>query len=326
MRREFKAILILAEPARTRRDERILIRLLRDPRFDWPLFTRTAEAKLIGPFILFQLRKHELLDLVPPTAAAKLRDVYESVASRNAVLLHDLKAAGQVLDRAGIEWVPLKGAALLHFGIYPDRGLRSLSDLDILARPQECQRAWELLKELDYRVMADNAPDARHMPALVNRRGTVIELHRGIGSRAQSHVPVDFDTFRDEALESLRQHLCLHHDRDARLVLRGQVDLWFLNQALKREGLRPSPTFQNRSQLIRSLRITNRYDEEVYTRADGWLGLLFPKRETMVKRYGDQARGLQLYPLYASRLVRLRSQLPALRKNLAGYWDALGPG
>ncbi len=326
MRPEYKALLLLTEPERAIRYERRLIEWFRRPDFDWALFTNTAEGKLVAPFVLLQLRRHELLDLVPPVWRAKMRDVYETVAMRNAVLLHDLAAAGKTLAAAGIEWIPLKGSALLSRGVYPDRGLRLLSDLDVLVRPERCEEAFELLKRQGYRVLVDNEPDARHMPPLVNSRGTVIELHRGIGNQVALHVPVIFDEFRDNFYESLRTHLCLHHDRDAKLLLRGQVDLWFLNKALVANGLRPSPIFENRGAIARTLPVSNRYEEVLYTRPEGWWRLLFPRREEMEKRHGDAARGAGIYRLYAARLVRLRRQLPTLTRNLGSYAETLRPG
>ncbi len=322
MRPEHEALLILVEPERTRREEKRLIRRMRGP-FDWAAFVHLADAKLVAPFVLFQLRRHELLDLVPSAARERLRDHYETVASRNAILLHDLHAAGAALDKAGIEWVPLKGAALLHRGIYPDRGLRVLSDLDLLVRPVDAQRAWDLLRGHDYRKMVDNEPDARHLPPLVNGRGTVIELHRGIGNQVDLNIPVRFEAFRDEFLPSLAMHLQIHHARDAKLAVRGQIDLWFLNGALRAQGLPTVPVFENRRELIRSLRVRNRYDEVFFTRPGGWVRLLFPSREEMLRRHGGAAAGAGLYRLYGRRLMGLRAQLPTVRKSVAGYLESM---
>jgi hypothetical protein len=324
MRPEHEAILILLEPPRALRREKQLIRLLRG-RFDWAYFVKLADEKLIASFLYYQLRKHELLDLVAQPAASQLRDIYETVATRNSILLHDLRVAGETLDRAGIEWIPLKGAALLSHSIYPEIGLRVLSDLDILVRTEESQRAFDKLLSLGYRKMSESEPDARHLHPLVNSRSTMIEIHKGIGNRIDVHIPVDFDTFRDSFLPSLHWHLSVHQDRDAKLLLRGQIDLWYLNQAMVRMGVSmlegPRP-FGNRGELVRALQVSSRYDEVLYTHPDGWWRLAFPRRKEMVRRHGAAAQGLGLYPLYGRRLLSLRGKLPAaLRRGVAGYID-----
>lgn len=54
--------------------------------------------------------------------------------------LADLRAAGAVLDRAGIPWLVVKGPVLAE-RYYPDPGLRSYFDLDLIVQPRHLSRA-----------------------------------------------------------------------------------------------------------------------------------------------------------------------------------------
>jgi hypothetical protein len=61
-------------------------------------------------------------------------------------VLHDVLAAYQA---AGIPALVLKGAALFHL-VYPEPGLRPMSDLDILVPESEAWRAQRTLAELGF--------------------------------------------------------------------------------------------------------------------------------------------------------------------------------
>lgn len=315
MRPEHAALLILLNPPRAAREERRLVRLLRGA-FAWNEFIILAERKLVAPMVLFQLRRHELLDLAPPHAQKKLHDIYERVAMRNAILIRDLQQVNRELGSAEIDWLPLKGTALMLRSIYPDRGLRVLSRLELLVRPEQAAAAHVLLMKSAYRTFLQGGTSTAPWPPLINNRHTVIELHAAAshsepvpernldGGKAQ----VGFDEARMRSLEILRYHLEQDVAQHPAWALRTQVDLWYLNQALRESGIRPSFVFHRPRELARSLRLDEFRGEARSLRPGVWLRKLFPDRSEMIKRHGSLARGWGVVPLYAARFLRMQRQ------------------
>lgn len=77
-----------------------------------------------------------------------------------------------VFERAGIDYVPLKGAVIRTY--YPEPWMRTSCDIDILVREEELNRAVQVLVEqLHYR----KEQDAYHDVSLFSESGVHLELH-----------------------------------------------------------------------------------------------------------------------------------------------------
>ncbi len=114
--------------------------------------------------------------------------------ARTRVLLEVLA----LLQSAGIETLLLKGSALA-YTLYPDPALRPMRDIDLLFRPEDAQRAHDLLKANDFtQAEAVIPPDHFHLPPLYRQAGSTsicIEIHRGLYPNCPPWYPqVDFDS------------------------------------------------------------------------------------------------------------------------------------
>ncbi len=124
-----------------------------DARADWLERTEAerhalcAGARSFGSEALFY---YYLTDLLPDPAAAEFRAVYQSQAMRAVRQQHMLGEIGAVLDRAGIGFVPIKGAYLAQ-EVYPVPALRRMCDLDILIEKDRFEEALRLLKKAHWR-------------------------------------------------------------------------------------------------------------------------------------------------------------------------------
>ena len=88
------------------------------------------------------------------------------------VLLDDaLKKTGETLDRAGIDWLPLKGAVIRN--LYPEPWLRTSTDVDVLVHQEDLERAIRALEaETDFR-----AGDRDYHDVAMNSPNVLLELH-----------------------------------------------------------------------------------------------------------------------------------------------------
>lgn len=155
-----------------------LVRLLAPP-LDWQYLVREASLQGMLPLLLRLLEKEELLGQIPQPHRWQL------IASQAAALQHsfflslDLKKVLDGFSRAGIPAIPIKGLILAE-ALYGDVSLRPTSDLDILVRPQDLDRARGLLPGLGYRASfwQQNLSHPFHDPPYIsNRPGVFLELH-----------------------------------------------------------------------------------------------------------------------------------------------------
>ena len=102
----------------------------------------------------------------------------KAIAAREILLLGAFDEARAVAAKAGIEIIPLKGAALLELGIYKV-GERGMSDADVLVRPKDLERFEKILHGLHYQPMPNSA-DAWVRPSPNNAPPAILDLHTGL--------------------------------------------------------------------------------------------------------------------------------------------------
>lgn len=198
----------------------------------------------------WRLRLHGLLATAPP-AIRDFADGAATLARQRADA--QMRQTRQILDglsAAGIDALPLKGSATLILGLYPDRGARFCSDIDILVPAAQLARSWAVLIAAGYRPMEAGGPGwplhAKHAPRLAHpRQPMAVELHQHLadGSLARALPgremleraaprttpggPVRLACPQDMALHCLC-HMIGDWRRDARLSLRQLLELRLL--------------------------------------------------------------------------------------------------
>lgn len=102
----------------------------------------------------------------------------KAAAAREILLLEALREARAAAAAAGVELVPLKGAALLELGLYRP-GERGMTDADVLVRPRDLELFEAVLGKLGYLPMPDSA-DAWYRPAPGETPPAIIDVHTGL--------------------------------------------------------------------------------------------------------------------------------------------------
>ncbi|MBS7538692.1 nucleotidyltransferase family protein [Ancylobacter lacus] len=150
---------------------------------DWAPVIAEADRHFVlvalGPI----LGRAGLTARLPAEVADVLALFNRANVARNARMTQALEEVAAALNAAGVVPVLLKGANRLIDGLYPDAGLRVLSDLDLLVPPEQAMAAAGVLEALGFDWVAeDYAGDqaGRHQLPPMRRPadGTRIELHR----------------------------------------------------------------------------------------------------------------------------------------------------
>lgn len=120
-------------------------------------------------------------DRVPPDVRTCLETLLDLNGRRNRLMAQALEAAVASLNAAGIAPLLLKGAAGLAEDLYPDPGMRIMSDLDLLVREVEVDGAVAALEKAGFGVDTTRpriGADHHHLPGRVHAKWRVgVELH-----------------------------------------------------------------------------------------------------------------------------------------------------
>jgi len=169
---------------------------------DWHKMAELINAHGIIALADYNIGEAGLEKAIPEDAKTRLYNGHMKSMVRNTWLTERWKEVNTVLTNAGIKHVLLKGMALEHT-LYGSRGLRQMSDNDILVKSDDSLKAWHLLQHegfthemfkspLHKKIMCDIG---EHLPPL-QKNGYVIEIHHrlhnpGLKAKRSFYNPVD---------------------------------------------------------------------------------------------------------------------------------------
>lgn len=140
-----RAVLLAAaiEPSAAALDE---LRALA-PGLDWDATAALALRLGVGPLVQRTIKRARLE--VPDATRKRLLGAHAVNAIRNDAIMAEVLRLTTALDEAGIPSVPLKGASLMAT-LYPDVGLRTLADIDLLVPRASARLAGRILVGAGY--------------------------------------------------------------------------------------------------------------------------------------------------------------------------------
>jgi hypothetical protein len=245
---------------------------------DWQLVLDQAARSSIGPTLAAALATSPL----PPAVANALADERAHTAAVNGLLWADFAVACKALHAAKLEFIALKGAALLLRGFVAPSA-RFLCDIDLRVAPDQIDRAMDALsmagfqctRTLDFAGRPDRSTD----PNCRGPHGSLLELHpRSPGAPRRTFTAELADTVEiavgdtrarvptdDALLTGLSEHVLFHHAFELGLLARHLADV----RALVDVGTRPRGLAAVAS--VRLLAAAQRSPER-------WAGLVFPPK------------------------------------------------
>lgn len=177
---------------------------------DWQAFVAMARLESVAPMLYWTVRRGGLPAGAPPEAMAALGESYYASTAYNVLLFDELDRVLDAFKVAQIRTIVLKGAALAA-GLYPEMGLRPMTDLDLLVQPDRFRQSYDLLTErLGYTECSEEpARDfdlifhhARCLKRAVGP-GLLLELHQELVATAAYRYHAPSDWFWDHAEASI---------------------------------------------------------------------------------------------------------------------------
>ncbi len=192
-------------------------------KFDWEAILTTASAGLILPHIYVSLRTKKVLEFLEADFVAYLHEIYRLNKERNEAILTQAQHISKLLQEEGIEFVFLKGTALLISDYYSDIGSRMVGDVDLLVNEQDQEKTDALFRKAGYVNNIEKSSigkldltDDRHLRRLVHSDYIgAVEIHKKvIENKIKVLDPMgilkDKEEFKGIPIPNLK-HLCLHN-------------------------------------------------------------------------------------------------------------------
>lgn len=139
-----------------------------------------------------RVREHRLAGLAYTSGLGEFRDDFIRVALSAELWKKALEEVLRAFDAAGIDSCRLKGCAYF-LEVYKDPAHRSMSDLDILVRPEAFDEAGKILRQLGYvtRTSKDFAHAPTHHALTFDRGHLTVDLHRNMMQQGRSQIDIE---------------------------------------------------------------------------------------------------------------------------------------
>jgi hypothetical protein len=204
---------------------------------DWRGLVTHADRHAVAPILDSHLRALHGTR-VPPDTREALAALTRACVASNLRLRHDLGRLLDVLERAGVPAMPLKGPVLAD-QLYPAPWLRASGDLDVLVPQRAIAVAERALRELGY-VRRPDAEQGADYHTIFSRDDVDVELHSDLAEWHVSRLDVraiwaaaartrwDGHAIWSMALADQVLYLGFHAAKDGLASLRPLVDITLL--------------------------------------------------------------------------------------------------
>jgi len=298
---------------------------------DWHKLVELINAHGIIALAAYNIEEAGLVKMVPEDAMVILKNGYRQSMVRNLWLAERWKEVNTILSNSGIKHVLLKGMALEHT-LYGSRGLRQMTDNDILVKRDDAIKVWKLLQKEGFSQELMKSPWHRkiiidigkHLPCLY-KNGYAIEIHHDLFSNNFGYDktygdPIDdaVEIFISETkawilpkemqLMYLIDHL-KRHTMEGNWQLRLYTDIMLLDKSSTikiPDGFISNPIQENKQEYRRAAYRINIGSIPVKKKFQYLAGDIFPSVEWMKKRYKcNGAKAVLYYPLRIGKLMWL---------------------
>ena len=208
-----------------------------------------------------------------PCGSKTLTDRFYAAIWRVEQMDHEMKSMSDLFERHGIDFIPLKGSVLR--GLYPERWMRTSSDIDLLLRKEQEKEAEELMvRELGYEYDTDH--EYIHHGTLFSPVNHVhVEPHWVLfhDTHSRSSCFEVFDRVWERAVPDpagnghrymlsdadvytyLVAHMEKHFHQSGGCSVKGLLDLWLMDRI-------PDADREGRDRMLRTVELT-RFEDRI---------------------------------------------------------------
>lgn len=279
----------------------------------------------------YNIKESGLGNKIPAEAMTILENGYLQSMVRNTWLAEQWREVNTILNNAGIKHVLLKGMALEHT-LYDSKGLRQMTDNDILIKREDALKAWHILlkkgfshepvkSSLYMKILTDTG---KHLPPLY-KNGYALEIHHKLWDNKpgeETSIPDPVDSSEEIQIggtkawilskEIRMKYLISHFEKHAR---EGNCQLRMYADIILSDGtsslIMPDQFIMNPKQVMTREQRRIMYRENIRFVPSEYRfryisGDIFPSIKWMKKRYNcSAAKALIYYPARFGKLIWL---------------------
>ncbi len=321
-------LLLLCQYPFDEKNRETLSKLVREVQ-DWHEMVKLINAHGIIALAAYNIKEAGLEKEIPAESMAILENGYLKSVMRNTWLTERWKDVNTILSNSGIKHVLLKGMALEHT-LYGSKGLRQMTDNDILIKKEDAIKAWNILKQNGY------LPDivksflhkkmvfeiGEHLPALY-KEGYAVEIHYKLSTKnSYEDTSGEIDNAVEYFIENTKafmlsekvhlQYLIHHfrkHARSGIVQFRSYADILLLDE--KCPVSIPAEFVSNPIQDKKLIYLRAAFKETIISIPRGHrlrfiVGDIFPSLRWMKRRYKCGAmKAILYYPQRVGKLLWL---------------------
>lgn len=170
---------------------------------DWPQVAKTI------PYIYLKAKNFPTDFKIPKETQDEIHQRYTWHIAHNEKIKYEIAKLAKEFDKAGVDLIFLKGAALLTT-VYDDRkDLRTMGDIDVLVRKKDLWKAEEILKNRGYKTKETEEEREillrEHFHFMYSKEGIILELHWDIGEQWHWDIVKQKDLYKDILFGSSRK-------------------------------------------------------------------------------------------------------------------------
>lgn len=156
-------------------DEKLKAESIASAVTDWNQFYNLALKNGVAAILWYNITGSGVRVFIPETIQHNLEGAMQRTIARVEFISSKAAEITRILGNRGIKTVLLKGQALEHT-VYGNKGLRQMSDVDILVLPTKCLKAWYTLKEHGFISRSMKSP--LHKRIMIYLGNHLPELHK----------------------------------------------------------------------------------------------------------------------------------------------------
>lgn len=158
-----------------------------DSQYFWDGIVELGSRHLILPAVYGNLKRKNILKLIPVDLERFLKDIYEKNGERNKKILLQIESLNDLFLKKNIDHIFLKGSALLLSNKFDVLNERMIGDIDILIRKQSILKARDLILKNGYKFFNTEIDftkgliEKKHLTRMIHENQiAAVELHKEV--------------------------------------------------------------------------------------------------------------------------------------------------
>ena len=158
-----------------------------DSQYFWDGIVEHGSRHLVLPAVYGNLKRKNILKLIPVDLERFLKDIYEKNGERNKKILLQIESLNDLFLKKNIDHIFLKGSALLLSNKFDVLNERMIGDIDILIRKESILKARDLIVKNGYKFFntemnfTEGLIETKHLKRMIHENQiAAVELHKEV--------------------------------------------------------------------------------------------------------------------------------------------------